>query len=279
MKAINLRHESGRGVIQWVTSDTVPHTDRRRIVLLIHGFATHAQSAKSTYERFARRVEFLSGGRLPAGTDFWAVYWPGDDWNPVISRLTYGSRVPEADNAGEKLGEVLELLSHKDVVIVAHSLGCRVALNGIVKFDTKHQARQISVSRVVLMAAAVPRFDVEGSTGRFRREVLAPGIVQHVMYSKRDLVLRGLFPIGQRVARSGWSNAVGLTGKPKGRWDRAERYSFGHGGYWKSEFPARSIARLLGSNTPHEPTGRSMEEWASTPSRSIASWTPRWRSV
>ena len=221
-----------------------PFEKARRVVLLVHGFNVSLWSAQETFEGFERNLE--------DGTydDTVRVYWPGD--TKYLSRASYLKQPSRALRCGELLAEQLaQDLSRRagpdaaqlEIVVVAHSLGCRLTLEflRIVWGQT-----QLRIPLVVLMAAAVPRYTMrpQGSYGILIRNL--PRI--WVLHSSKDSALGSWFRLGQLPERP-WGSSFriwdrGALGKHgleqcpniesvKGDWD--------HGDYW----PDRDIAAAM----------------------------------
>lgn len=109
--------------------------------------------------------------------NIWEVYWPGFEprWVTLLPRdqdavwysvATYSKQVPKAAAAGEQLGIYLSrLASRPSIVLVAHSLGCRVALEAFREMEEDgHGGRVVAFC---LMAAAVPTHMAD-ENGRLR---------------------------------------------------------------------------------------------------------------
>jgi len=249
------QHPVGGEVVNLVEEPPRTTDGRRRIILLIHGYNTSKIDAGEGYDRF---VENLAGiGR--AGTtiipDVVEFYWPGDAWSKVRSTLDY----PEALNrAAESARRLAEFVIHRPgappndavrYVLVAHSMGNRVALEFIGNMLQLAQPSGAVIRAACLMAAAVPVYMVENN-GALRGA--AASVEDTVaMYSPQDSVLECAFPVGQWGANEGWCEAVGLQGLPTERWRLLQRMhqggaGFGHNDYWGSPKTARVVATLLG---------------------------------
>lgn len=259
MIEVMLRHPSGVGVI--ATGHRIPtRIGTRRVIVFIHGFATNPHAARRSYISFASRMlAALGSSRWPVSTELAAVHWPGDDPNKILNKLTFSSRPGEASNSGRALSLIQFDGAVEEVVIVAHSLGCRVALEYMRHLYSEgrqpgrsRKPRRPRVIVSLLMAAAVPT-DQCLDAGLFPRDSRSP-TREVVLYSKRDLVLKRAFPFGNRGHAQGWSPAVGRTGGPANRWDSSsEEFELGHGDYWGSAVAAKKLIGLL-----HEEPDRSL---------------------
>ena len=126
------------------------------------------------------------------------------------------------------------------VILIGHSLGCRLLLEAL-----KKQMKTNYRLEVFLMAAAVPVSMVK--PGQELNHSISSAEKCTILYSKNDFVLRATFPPGQALAGEGFNEAVGLKGKPSGVWyKREEMPNYKHGDYWKEKKSAEFIAQQLG---------------------------------
>src|SRR5882672_2965435 len=107
----------------------------RRVILLVHGYNVSRRGARRAFERFEENLLALSSRtteqeklrRLVA--DCCWVTWPGDAPVPLVRALAYWRKVGNARACAEPFAEYLDELSadisSTEVVIIAHSLGCR----------------------------------------------------------------------------------------------------------------------------------------------------------
>jgi len=253
----------------WVSiDDTVRESGSERdrnaldLVVLIHGFHNPAGKASKSYDKFRQALNKVSeGGEKDLGA-IWEYYWPGDHPSRPISAVTYPIRVGIARTAGELLAR--EWLAHREphqrVHIVAHSLGCRVALEAIrtirkeEEMGRYHGAR---VQRVFLLAAAVPASLCIESREWFSRPLASS--TEHVFYSRKDRVLQGAFPLGQLLVGRESGPAVGRNGQPGGsRWASRTDTGLGHSRYWPSTSVTRKIHDLTRQGARREIPGRQL---------------------
>jgi pimeloyl-ACP methyl ester carboxylesterase len=218
----------------------------RRQIILIHGFQNSQDRARQVY------AEFLGALRAALGIheeeslgSFWAFHWPGNHPVEAVSMLTYSVRVPVAELAGLRLGEHLERMDRRqEVVLVAHSLGCRVAMEALKYIRKKGGSyRGANLRAVCLLAAAVSSTLCRGDRAPFASRL--EGCTEHILHSMKDRVLLLAFPIGQRIYGEK-GVAVGLRGSPWGRWPRSMSTGLGHGGYWSSFHVAEYVGCVLG---------------------------------
>ena len=225
---------------------------RPHIVLLIHGFNVDEEAGRRSYERFVYGLEdqLVIRRDAPIADDrLIAVYWPGDaDWS-FASPLAYMRSIPRAKEIGSALAQLLHDSSPAGSItvdIVAHSLGCRLALEALLATSLMADSR-VHIDKIQFMAAAVPVFMLdEGNSPRLRaafERTLGTGALS--LWSGADDVLTGAFPPGQTLAGDGegfFPTAVGhakwptsselarLTPKPTPS-------GTGHGSYWGGDTP------------------------------------------
>jgi pimeloyl-ACP methyl ester carboxylesterase len=124
---------------------------------MIHGFANSQAAAEQSYRRLPARLAEYLWSREPAHmADFLGFHWPGNHRLPTVTQLSYASRIPAATNAGQAFGRLLATLhpSH-EVILVGHSLGCRVLLAAL-EWMVRAATSGPRISAAVLLAAAVP---------------------------------------------------------------------------------------------------------------------------
>jgi len=113
--------------------------------------------------------------------------------------MEYRKARRSADQAASELTRLLELLSARGcfITIAAHSLGCRVALQALLKTSDVENGHHVC-SHLFLLAAAV-QANALAPSGEFpRTRVSAQEIT--AMYTVQDKVLRGYFGAGENVA-------------------------------------------------------------------------------
>lgn len=217
---------------------------RRECLVLIHGYNNHAGEAAAAYIGFRHRecgwFDDLTPEKLENAIG--DAHWPGDSaWAGPLDWLDfafYPFAVGVAKNAGPQLADLLHRLPNLERVhFIAHSLGCRVALETIARLRADGYP---AMGRVCLMAAAVPCEMVE-SGGRFEallRSLAVDGVEVRVLHSTEDRVLRFAFPPGQTAAGEPTVRALGLNGPPVDMPGRGANVSelridgATHGDYW-----------------------------------------------
>jgi pimeloyl-ACP methyl ester carboxylesterase len=278
------------GAIQPAASDRTSPVAARRIVLFVHGYNNdEAKAAKSYRAAKAKLVDVVGRARLDR---VWTLFWPGyaEAVLPALRRritpplrstdvpvtegaalgfLLYALQVEKACKVGRALAEYLVDLATSDpareIVIVAHSLGCRVALEALAEIAYTPAARQLRA--VCLMAAAVATNTVD--RGRLATGARAANRT-YVLYSRRDTVLRWTFRSGQALAGEGgaWP-AVGLAGDPRPVWSSRDETMLRHGEYWPSPFTTPHLARLFGVATEKDLAEFYVFEWSDVPESSL----------
>jgi predicted alpha/beta hydrolase family esterase len=229
--------ESGPAIEQ---HRTAPH-----LVIFIHGYQNSEKKARRSYEKFEAKLDAAIPGGVRRMGAIWWCHWKGDHPLGLISMATYPIRVETAKLAGAELADWVEKRSPlQHVTIVAHSLGCRVALHAVMKIRAAGSAwKGAHVDDVFLLAAAVPVRLCVPTSNMYgaRRERSA----EHVFHSRSDVVLAGAFRPGQYLVGER-GPAVGRHGKPDYRWTSREETGLAHGDYWKSSDVAIGVAELLG---------------------------------
>ena len=216
--------------------------DRDLYIFLVHGFNVRGWAAEGGFERFRENTAAISWTSpktcFPSrGPENWRI----------------GRRYPSRRSLGVLLAEHLSALGRKrdkevHLVLIGHSMGCRVILETIERIMQTPGALENKRIDIFLMAAAVPTRMVEEGE-RLHRAAMAPGI-RMVFYSRIDEALLA-FPIGQRIAATTdpeeglYPVAVGWNGGPDGVWTERERKWYLHGHYWPSRSIVQSVAQKL----------------------------------
>lgn len=224
---------------------------KRRITLLIHGFNVPEADGLNAFRAFR--------ANLPArksGDQFWML-WPGDlTENTVGSVLGYPrilDRIPDcAFKAFQHLLDEIEASHHDkvEVRIVAHSLGCRLAMEIVKLFIA---SRRVDLRLMALLAPAIPLYKV--IRGGALDLTNFGGWRVHVFHSRNDEALGWVFRSGQRVESDGAASAVkdrgalGLTGLQHHRHALKNVFEtdtgLAHGDYWTAAKIADQVAYNL----------------------------------
>ncbi len=198
-----------------------------RAVLLIHGWSVPVERQAESYDPLLRLID---GRHPPAADAILTVSWS--------STGAYWQRVRETPAVAEALAAFLcaeknGFTRRQELVLIGHSMGCRVALELLAMLKARAFVPEI---RLFLMAAAVPVTFVQ--TGRLA-EAADAAAHSVVYYSPEDIALGLPFRLGQTIADDGglMPEAVGLWGRPeRGVWkDRKLMVGFDHGHYWRAD--------------------------------------------
>ncbi|HET9893466.1 MAG TPA: alpha/beta hydrolase [Streptosporangiaceae bacterium] len=246
-------------VVRWRGLDPRDRFKNPRLLILVHGFNMAQGRAADELSGFHRRLAGCSSSARPL-PPAWMFYWPGDHEIRSLSATTYSVRVPVAERAGERLGRLLtELSPSQRVILVGHSLGCRVVLEAL-NYVANERARgtpSAEVTLACLMAAAVPQGRCQGGGQPYRGEVIKNPV--HIMFSRNDCVLRGVFPLGQKVNGEDMGPAVGYLGGPPGRWEQPPHETdLGHGGYLTATRSANAVAKIIDGTIPQAMPARKL---------------------
>jgi hypothetical protein len=263
--------------------------NRRRLVLLVHGYNNSEAVARESFGRFVEHLRGLSSTGRALAADAVFVYWPGDtNLGLAISAASYPLQVERAIQSGRSLGAHLADLvgpagTPTEVYLVGHSLGCRLILETLREMSGAPRPA-VFVAGVSLMAAAVPeevaaeRWPELGGIGRPRRT--------DILHSADDRVLHWAFPLGETAAGGGvFPRAVGRFGEPHGLWTwRRDLAPNDHGDYWADGRATTEAARLVSGPVPAGPedarrAGRALPEPVTPearglPARPLAARTP-----
>lgn len=258
---VTLRMDShGGGLTRELRGTAAAFKPRRYAILLVHGYNVDEDSAYSVYRKFKKKLVALSP-RIDVDIGF--VYWPGDGRVPLLRALKYPEKVGIAKlGSGQLAGYISRLRSFGNrscqVVVIAHSLGCRLVLEALNKLSSK-----TNIIRIFLMAAAVPVKAVKnkGHLALALKETRQ----RSVFFSLDDKVLKRTFGVGQMAAkgeRGIFPEAVGLRGRPeRGVWTlREPMIGYGHSDYWDSQVIAQYVVNALFGTTPKPKPARSEPE-------------------
>ncbi len=230
-------------------------TGRRHLLLLIHGYNNNLKVGEEAYRGFEalqRELANLDDDTPVAGGRLIQVYWPGDaDWG-IVSPLFYPWSIERARRTAAALANTLARAAresgHKQVDIVAHSMGCRLTLELLKALRSKSD---ITVGRVVLMAGAVPTFMLEPRPDRHELRDAFDKVLSDAglsLYSSSDLVLSVAFRLGQSAATGEgffptalghefWADAVAPVNLTQ-----QENPNAGHSDYWGWKQKPQSLA-------------------------------------
>ncbi len=266
------------------------------LVLLVHGYNNDYQAAVEAYENgfrdCQRRIAQERGNQPVAdGRAVGEVFWPGDaDWG-LFSFMFYMGSIEHALQSSGELARVIaglcKTIPDLRIEIVAHSMGCRMALELLRQLFWLHER----IKCVVLMAAAVPTFKLEDDPKHGNLRAVLENIPIKSLYSGSDMVLSLAFPLGQTFAAGDEGilpAALGHRKWPSGnvQIEQREVRGAGHSDYWGWEkdpdkkqlgIYANTLVRdFLGLSSPsvretrsYATEGRSCVEARGTVSRAV----------
>ncbi|TCQ03392.1 alpha/beta hydrolase family protein DUF900 [Sphingomonas sp. PP-CC-3A-396] len=270
---INLRcGDSGGAMLR--TAQVVPRyllVNATEVLLLIHGYNNDRDTALISYAGFLHNLG-NPWHELAAG-----LFWPGDGitsygggrkpglLSRMCGRATYMWQPPRAQEAATYVNELLiatakaksaqasrlgRTVRPLTLNIVAHSMGCRLALELLRLLQGMVSLGQLRVRSVTLMAAAVPLYHVEERG--LLESALQTAEITRVLWSKADLTLKYWFRLGQSLERhvsrgfllSGRQalGRSGLTTRPR---VYTQETQLDHSDYWKSSDAAHCVRKDL----------------------------------
>lgn len=278
---------------------------RRSLLLLIHGYNNDLEAGQEAYRGFERVQRELAGigdDDPVAGGRILQIYWPGDaDWG-IASPIYYPWSIERACGTARALALALARSAreggHKEIDIVAHSMGSRLAFELLRELQN---VGDITVGRMVLMAGAVPTFMLEPSPDKRKLRAAFNSVLADAgmsLHSGSDMVLALAFPLGQSIApgeEGFFPTALGHEqfADAPARLSQDEISGAGHSDYWgwRDQEEARRCARAANSKIKTflrlEPTGarvtapREIAERKTPPSRETgaARETPNFAEV
>jgi len=209
----------------------------RRFALLIHGWGVRVEAQAKSYGRLLDQIARLDGD---VASSLLTVSWPSKDfYRPALGVAAHAAMALQ-----EKLCDsALPFERARELIIIGHSMGCRVALE-LAKLLKQNRFRP--EIRLFLMAPAVPV------------PLMGPGAALHeaavrsersvVYFSMTDQAFLVPFQVVESWAGPGqglFPEAVGLRGRPeRDVWtERCNMTGYLHGSYWKSDVVAAHIVR------------------------------------
>jgi hypothetical protein len=205
---LNFRDSTEGGGLDAVQAliDSTALRGARHLILLIHGYNDTQAEAQEAYRNFRNAQDTLVH---PPGVD-WAfgatvveVFWPGDGKWGLLRPLFYPMALPVADDTAKLLAGILRDVAKYSpggvtLDLVCHSMGNRLCLQ---LMSSIASAPDITVRRVLHMAAAVPTWRIEKSGDELRNGLLHETTGEKVisLFSSRDMVLACAFPAGETL--------------------------------------------------------------------------------
>lgn len=240
----------------------------RQAVILIHGYNTPSghtsapetdEDAAASYLNWYRAVAAeLPGGIWPHDVRVFGFYWPGDVQGVSLAKLksyaSFGHRIGSATLSGERLGACLRHYRPRAVTLVAHSLGCRVALSTL--REAPHMQVYGAMPRIlgtILMAGAVSESSCRAPIDplasldempEFAAAALAPGPLSN-LHSTEDSILKVAFSAAAALDGDTHPVAIGLEGGPKDRWHQRINTRRKHNEYWPYQWAHKLSAQMI----------------------------------
>lgn len=154
-----------------------------KITVLLHGFNVNYEEGKDALLRLAKLLPSAGDGAVVA------TLWPGDHW---LGPLSYSFEGRDADDTAAELAKFLGdvVRPTANIAFVAHSLGCRVAMETTDRLiSAGHDPQQ-----VCLMAAAIDDYSLASPDAYL---ATTEGVARVAALSSRaDKVLRFAYPAG-----------------------------------------------------------------------------------
>lgn len=240
--------------------------DKDQILLLMHGFNVTQEDASISYAHFENQLTDSVRDRVVR------LYWPGDTSTQADSRrgqqgtlskylsaAAYSWKPPIARQSAQKLRDLLQRAFDErnklgrnkplEICIVAHSLGCRLALEMLERILIV-RGRDAELPLTVLMAAAVPEYMVMGTGGFASMVDRLPKV--WILHSRSDKVLSRWFRSGQLVEHASFPNfnfsarrALGRRGMQSTERIKVLEGEWDHSDYWVDRDVAGAVDSTL----------------------------------
>lgn len=259
-----------------------------RAIIVTHGYNVDREGAERTYEAFGALLHKNGVTDTSVLGELVGFLWPGDKNMRIIGSFFYPAEITPAKDSAALLAKFLVNLRGPagapiQVVLVAHSLGNRVALELIQEILSQPNHSWGRIEAICLMAAAVPVRMVDSGGRLF---AAARTVRSRTLFAMTDNVLHWAFPTGEWLAGEGWfPQAVGVFGNPADLWNEKfdlQPYDHGHYLYGRGsdDRSARYVAQFLGAAVPKQsvatqPLVRSLPSPNEIPSRQIGGNSPK----
>ncbi len=228
-------------------------------IILVHGFNVDERAAAKNYEAFSKRL-WREGSSVRESEQCCKFFWPGNEAGAFQSALSYSRQIAKARECGVLFGdylrEYLQKSQRTQIILICHSLGCRLVLEALKYITAVSPATASHIRLVVMMAAAVPASFIENRN--FDVPIYAKKTA--CLYSPKDSILRYFFPIGQSMAGDGfYPTAIGLNGSPSSMWTAGHADTgLSHKAYWSSDLVATQVMAMLGTATARQIASRTI---------------------
>lgn len=261
MDFISARTKDAGGGVSNVVAPAGFSPRAARLVILIHGYNVNRPDGEKGFSAFGQLLQNRGVSELSVLGQIIGFFWPGDEDIKLIAGLFYPAKMGAAGDSAARLANfILQLRgpngSPMQVVLVAHSLGNRVALEMIANLRAQSNRSWGRMEGFCLMAAAVT-VKVVDDGGRLSQA--AKSLRTRTMFSEADKVLRWAFPPGETAAAEGFfPQAVGRFGNPVPAWsDCFDLQPYDHGNYFtglgSNDRSAQYVAQFLGAAVPTQP--------------------------
>ena len=185
-----------------------PRRSAQRVFVWVHGFRQGYVRVINVAAHLAHQLGIKEGAASNAAVA--TFLWPCHK-----KKLAYGLARHDAREAGQRLRVLLQALaaySSAEVVLVGHSMGCRVALHALAAPTQDTAAASPLCARLVVLGGAVDAKCLAAG-GEFERGRLRVGGDVVICYSRHDETLAQHFWVGEATSGGGlWSTAIGLVG-------------------------------------------------------------------
>lgn len=266
---LSARQDETGGPVRAEISDadsSLRNSGCRHLLILVHGFNNSTEAAEKSYTDLVANLQehFAQSRVAPDAIAFF--HWPGDvgGWASVGG---YPYDITQARESAEKLADYLKSFPRATnpgalkINLIAHSLGCRLILEMLVR--ELPTALSLNIDVVSLMAPAVPTKLVD-TANRLSAAVQPPRRTLKC-FSKQDGVLYYAFPQGQRAAYAlgtedeFYDEAIGLNGNPELVGISVETQN-GHSDYWSDADLANRFSATIDAAFRLLPAARRLPE-------------------
>src|SRR5579863_5109706 len=155
----SISYWQGNGTQVRATGNPTPATalNQTSLLLLIHGYNNSQVEASAAFNRFLQ----LQQNTRTITANLVGVFWPGYNWEgPLYYMQSIGQAELVAPNLAQDLYKAAQIRKYLKIDIVAHSLGCRLALETIKQLlqikQTDPSLGGLVIGQVAFMAGAVP---------------------------------------------------------------------------------------------------------------------------
>ena len=123
----------------------------RDLVVYVHGFRTSFPEARCAGENLQADLAWLPSYADSGGPDIFVFGWPGEF-------ILFGSAQANAVRAGHYLGNALERLKNRRVILVSHSLGAEVVMTAA--GDLPEPSPTPPLAGILLVEGAIPALSI-----------------------------------------------------------------------------------------------------------------------